>query len=95
MRPRPTIPRTTLGSVRLRRRPPCPLTSRTGPIRTHRVWGISDVFEVPTDRGVLWFKACCDHFIAEAAIVRRLAQRIGHLVPLLVAGDDRAGWLLM
>jgi hypothetical protein len=68
---------------------------RTGPLRTHRVWSISAVFEVPTDRGTLWFKACCDHFIAEAAIVRRLAQRIGHLVPLLVAGDDRAGWLLM
>lgn len=68
---------------------------RTGALRTHRVWSISAVFEVPTDRGTLWFKACCDHFIAEAAIVRRLAQRIGHLVPLLVAGDDRAGWLLM
>ena len=70
-------------------------TRRTGPLRTHRVWSISAVFEVPTDRGPLWFKACCDHFIAEAAIVGRLAQRIGHLVPLLVAGDDRAGWLLM
>ncbi len=53
------------------------------------------MFEVPTDRGTLWFKACCDHFVAEAAIVRRLAQRIGDLVPVLVAGDDEAGWLLM
>jgi hypothetical protein len=68
---------------------------RTAPIRTHRVWGISAVFEVPTDRGTLWFKACCDHFIAEAAIVHRLAQRIGHLVPVLVGTDDDAGWLLM
>lgn len=68
---------------------------RTGPLRTHRVWGISAVFEVPTDRGTLWFKACCDHFIAEAAIVHRLAQRIGHLVPVLAGADDEAGWLLM
>ena len=68
---------------------------RTGPLRTHRVWSISAVFEVPTDRGTLWFKACCDHFIAEAAIVHRLAHRIGHLVPVLVAADDDAGWMLM
>lgn len=68
---------------------------RTGPLRTHRVWSISAVFEVPTDRGTLWFKACCDHFIAEAAILHRLAQRIGDLVPELVATHDEAGWLLM
>ena len=68
---------------------------RTGPLRTHRVWSISAVFEVPTDGGTLWFKACCDHFIAEAAILRRLAHRIGHLVPVLVAADDEAGWMLM
>lgn len=68
---------------------------RTSPIRTHRVWSISAVFEVPTDRGTLWFKACCDHFVAEAAILHRLAQRIGDLVPGLVATDDEAGWLLM
>ena len=68
---------------------------RTGPLRTHRVWSISAVFEVPTDRGTLWFKACCDHFIAEAAIVHRLARRVGHLVPVLVGAHDEAGWLLM
>lgn len=69
--------------------------TRTGGLRTHRVWSISAVFEVPTDRGTLWFKACCDHFIAEAAILHRLAQRIPHIVPVLVATDDEAGWLLM
>lgn len=68
---------------------------RTGPLRTHRVWSISAVLEVPTDGGTLWFKACCDHFIAEAAILHRLARRIGDLVPGLVATDDEAGWLLM
>lgn len=68
---------------------------RTAPIRTHRVWGISAVLEVPTDRGPLWFKACCDHFIAEAAIVHRLSRRIPHLVPVLAGADDEAGWLLM
>lgn len=68
---------------------------RTGPLRTHRVWSISAVLQVPTDRGTWWFKACCDHFIAEAAIVHRLAHRIPHLVPVLAAADDEAGWMLM
>ena len=53
------------------------------------------MLQVPTDRGTWWFKACCDHFIAEAAIVHRLAHRIPHLVPVLAAADDEAGWMLM
>ena len=43
---------------------------RTGPLRTHRVWSISAVFEVPTDRGTLWFKACCRGRLAQ--LVRAL-----------------------
>ena len=68
---------------------------RTGPLVVHRVWSISAVLRVPTDRGDLWFKACCDHFRAEAAILHRLARRLPDLVPVLVAVDDDAGWLLM
>jgi len=68
---------------------------RTEPLRTHRVWSISAVLEVPTSDGVLWFKACCDHFRAEAAILQRLSMRLPDLVPTVVAADDAAGWLLM
>ena len=68
---------------------------RTEPVRTHRVWSISAVLEVPTSDGVLWFKACCDHFRAEAAILHRLSDRLPDLVPIVVAADDAEGWLLM
>ncbi|MBD3923653.1 aminoglycoside phosphotransferase family protein [Nocardioides cavernae] len=68
---------------------------RTGPVRTHRVWSISAVLEVPTSDGVLWFKACCDHFRAEAAILHRLSERLPDLVPIVVAADEAEGWLLM
>ncbi len=68
---------------------------RTGAVRTHRVWSISAVLEVPTSDGLLWFKACCDHFRAEAAILHRLSDRLPDLVPVVVAADDAEGWLLM
>ena len=68
---------------------------RTKPVRTHRVWSISAVLEVPTSDGILWFKACCDHFRAEAAILHRLSDRLPDLVPIVVAADDAEGWLLM
>lgn len=68
---------------------------RTGRLRTHRVWSISAVMRVPTDAGELWFKACCDHFRAEAGILRRLSTRLPDLVPVVVAAHDDAGWLLM
>ena len=68
---------------------------RTAPVVVHRVWSISAVLRVPTDRGDLWFKACCDHFRAEAAILHRLSRRLPDLVPVLVAVDDDRGWLLM
>ena len=68
---------------------------RTAPVVVHRVWSISAVLRVPTDGGDLWFKACCDHFLAEAAILHRLSQRLPDLLPVLVAVDDERGWLLM
>ena len=68
---------------------------RTEPVRIHRVWSISAVLEVPTSGGTLWFKACCDHFRAEAAILHRLCQRLPDLVPTVVAADEAEGWLLM
>jgi aminoglycoside phosphotransferase (APT) family kinase protein len=68
---------------------------RTGPTEVHRVWSISAVLRVPTDGGELWFKACCDHFRAEAAILHRVARRLPDLVPVVVAVDDDRGWLLM
>ncbi|GAA5106747.1 hypothetical protein GCM10023339_04040 [Alloalcanivorax gelatiniphagus] len=67
---------------------------RTGPLRTHRVWSISAVHTVATDRGTLWFKASCEHFSAEAAIVETIARHLPDLVPEVVAVERRRGWLL-
>jgi hypothetical protein len=68
---------------------------RTGSLRTHRVWAISAVYQVPTEEGSLWLKACCDHFRAEAAILHRVSRRLPDLVPVVVAAADAEGWLLM
>ncbi|MBC2931835.1 phosphotransferase family protein [Nocardioides sp. zg-1228] len=68
--------------------------SRTGSLQTHRVWSISAVHVVPTDRGPVWFKASCAHFAAEAAIVATLAAHLPHLVPEVVAIEDRRCWVL-
>lgn len=68
--------------------------SRTGPLRTHRVWSISAVHTVPTDVGTLWFKASCDHFRVEAGIVEVLARRLPDLVPDVVAVERDRSWLL-
>jgi hypothetical protein len=68
--------------------------TRTGSLRTHRVWSISAVHTVATDRGTVWFKASCDHFAAEAGIVDTLARHLPDLVPEVVAVDRDRGWLL-
>lgn len=68
--------------------------SRTGPLRTHRVWSISAVFTVATDVGTLWFKASCDHFRAEAGIVEVLARHLPGLAPEVVAVERDRSWLL-
>ena len=68
---------------------------RTGSLRTHRVWAISAVHQVPTDDGSLWFKACCDLFRAEAALLAQVSQHLPDLVPVVVAADAAEGWLLM
>ncbi|MFC7359945.1 phosphotransferase family protein [Nocardioides astragali] len=68
--------------------------SRTGPLRTHRVWSISAVHVVPTDRGPVWFKASCEHFSAEAAIVETVARHVPDLVPEVVGVERDRGWLL-
>lgn len=68
---------------------------RTGVIRVFRVWSISAVLQVPTDTGLVWFKAACEVFRAEASIHRVLAAHFPADVPVLVAEDDARGWLLM
>ncbi|MBS2936210.1 aminoglycoside phosphotransferase family protein [Nocardioides sp. J2M5] len=68
--------------------------TRTGALRVHRVWSISAVHTVATDRGPVWFKASCAHFGAEAAIVGVLAAHLPDLVPEVIAVERSRSWLL-
>lgn len=68
---------------------------RTGLMVVVRVWSISAVLRIPTTGGDVWFKAACDLFRDEAAIHRVVAEHFPDDVPVLLAEDDRRGWLLM
>jgi hypothetical protein len=69
--------------------------TRTGPMWVDRMWCLSAVLRIPTDRGHAWFKATCEHFHGEAAITRVLAEHFPDLVPVLLAEEDDLAWLLM
>ena len=64
-------------------------------MRPEKMWSISGVLRIPTDRGDAWFKAAADVFHAEAAIHRVLAAHFPDDVPVLLAEDDARAWLLM
>ena len=68
---------------------------RTAPLVVHRVWSLSATFRVPTEGDDVWLKATCEHFHAEAAITRLLAERLDTLVPTLLGVHEGEGWLLM
>jgi Phosphotransferase enzyme family len=68
---------------------------RTHPIEAVKMWSISAVAKVATDAGVLWLKAPCEHFLAEARVHATVAGLFPDLVPTLVALEETEGWLLM
>jgi Phosphotransferase enzyme family len=61
-----------------------------------KVWGISTVVRVETDRGDLWFKASAPLplFADEADVTQRLAARFHGYVPEPVAVEPERGWIL-
>lgn len=68
---------------------------RIGPVEPFRLWSISAVVRVPTDDGVLWCKAACEHFRAEPRIHTAVAALFPDLVPRVVAVEAAEGWALM
>lgn len=68
---------------------------RIGPVEPFKVWSLAAVVRVPTDGGVLWCKAPCDHFRAEARIHAAVARLLPALVPQVVAIEATEGWVLM
>jgi hypothetical protein len=69
--------------------------TRGGAIEQPHVQPWSTVLRIPTQAGIMWFKANADPLRHEAALVERLAERRPDLVPPLLAADTTAGWLLM
>jgi hypothetical protein len=67
----------------------------TGEVEQPHVAPWSTVLRVPTDRGVLWFKANEETLRHEAALVSMVADRRPDAVPPLVAADLTSGWMLM
>jgi hypothetical protein len=67
----------------------------SGEIEQPHIYPWSTAMRVPTDAGVLWFKANTPALRHEAALARLLGKRCTALVPPPVAVDTRRGWLLM
>ena len=70
---------------------------RTGDIRQRRVWGLSAILEVPTDRGALFFKEACRSplFADEPVVTGALAGLFPGMAPPPLAVDSQRRWMLL
>ena len=68
---------------------------RTGPLVATKVWSLSAVLRAEAVGGPVWFKAACDHFRAEPALTRAVAELAPEHAPPLLASDDARGWVLL
>ena len=68
--------------------------SRTGDVEQPHVQWWSTALRVPTDDGVLWFKASQPDGAYEVPLTRLLAAEWPALTAEVVDGDDARGWLL-
>jgi hypothetical protein len=69
--------------------------TRTGDIEQPHVRTWSTAMRVPTDTGVVWFKANAEALAYEAPLAALLAERRPDVVPPLLAWDSATGWMLM
>ncbi len=67
----------------------------TGPIEQPHIYPWSTVLRVPTEDGMLFFKATAPETVYEAAMTRALAGWYPDRMPDLVAVDPQQGWMLM
>jgi hypothetical protein len=69
--------------------------TRTGDVEQPHVRTWSTAMRVPTDAGVVWFKANAEALAHEAPLVALLAERRPDVVLPLLAWDSANGWMLM
>ena len=67
----------------------------TGEIEQPHAYAWSTVMHVPTNEGMLFFKATADESLDEAALTEMLAGWFPDCMPELVAVDSARGWMLM
>jgi aminoglycoside/choline kinase family phosphotransferase len=66
-----------------------------GSIEQNHAYAWSTVMRVPTDQGLLFFKATAPETIYESALTQLLANLYPDCLPDLVAVDTAHGWMLM
>ena len=67
----------------------------TSPVEQPHVYPWSTVLRVPTDEGLLFFKATAPETVYEAALTQALAMWYPDCMPELVGVDTTRGWMLM
>ena len=67
----------------------------TGEIEQNHAYAWSTVMRVPTDQGLLFFKATAGETLFEIALTQKLADWFPDCMPELVALDAERGWMLM
>ncbi len=67
----------------------------TGEIEQPHMYPWSTVLRVPTNEGMLFFKATAAETVYESTLTERLAGWYPDCMPELVAVDTRRGWMLM
>jgi len=67
----------------------------TGDIEQPHAYAWSTVLRVPTDQGMLFFKATAGETIYEIALTQKLAEWVPDCMPEPVAVDTERGWMLM
>ena len=67
----------------------------TGEIEQNHAYAWSTVMRVPTDQGLLFFKATAGETLFEIELTQKLAVWFPDCMPELVAVDTTRGWMLM
>ena len=67
----------------------------TGEIEQPHAYAWSTVMRVPTNKGMLFFKATADETIYEIALTEKLAAWFPDCLPELIAVDAARGWMLL
>jgi fructosamine-3-kinase len=68
---------------------------RSAPTEVVQMWSLSAVLKVACDGEVVYVKASCEHFRAEARITEVVAGWPAGAVPDVIAAEADRGWLMM